>query len=166
MESCSYADQYHDIVYTTIGRVEEIGLMMTSSNENIFLLTGPLCGEFTGHQWMPPSQRPVTRSIDVFFDLRLNKWLSKQSICRWFEMQSRPLWCHCNVKLQKKHPTSCPHGRAMGSLPSVFRIILIVLPRGLRLYYDLAHQCWVWKLMLGVPRSYLYLTHTHDDIIL
>ena len=24
-----------------------------------------------------PSQRPVTRSFDVLFDLRLNKWLSK-----------------------------------------------------------------------------------------
>ena len=26
-----------------------------------------------------PAQRPVTRSFHVFFDLRLNKWLSKQS---------------------------------------------------------------------------------------
>ena len=26
-----------------------------------------------------PAQRPVTRIFDVFFDLRLNKWLSKQS---------------------------------------------------------------------------------------
>ena len=25
-----------------------------------------------------PTQRPVTWSFDVFFDLRLNKWLSKQ----------------------------------------------------------------------------------------
>ena len=28
-----------------------------------------------------PTQRPVTWSFDVFFDLRLNKWLSKQSWC-------------------------------------------------------------------------------------
>ena len=28
-----------------------------------------------------PSQMPVTRSFDVFFDLRLNKRLSKQSRC-------------------------------------------------------------------------------------
>ena len=27
--------------------------MMTSSNGNIFCVTGPLCGEFTGHQWIP-----------------------------------------------------------------------------------------------------------------
>ena len=51
--------------------------MMTSSNGNIFRVTGPLCGEFTGPGEFPP-QRPVTRSFDVFFDLRLNKRLSKQ----------------------------------------------------------------------------------------
>ena len=43
--------------------------MMASSNGNIFLVTGILCREF-------PSQRPVTQSFDVFFDLRLNKRLS------------------------------------------------------------------------------------------
>ena len=43
-----------------------------------------------------PSQRPVTRSFDVFFDLRLNKRLSKQSWGWWFEASSRPLWRHFN----------------------------------------------------------------------
>ena len=27
--------------------------MMTSSNGNIFCVNGPLCGEFTGHRWIP-----------------------------------------------------------------------------------------------------------------
>ena len=36
-----------------------------------------VCGEFTGSGEFP-TQRPVTRSFDVFFDLHLNKWLSKQ----------------------------------------------------------------------------------------
>ena len=40
--------------------------MMTSSNGNIFRVTG----EF-------PSQKPVTRSFDIFFDLRPNNRLSK-----------------------------------------------------------------------------------------
>ena len=31
-----------------------------------------------------PAQRPTTRSVDVFFDLCLNKRLSKQSRRRWF----------------------------------------------------------------------------------
>ena len=38
----------------------------------------PVTGEF-------PSQRPVTRSFDVFFDLRLDERLSKQSWGWWFE---------------------------------------------------------------------------------
>ena len=49
---------------------------MTSSNGNIFRVTGHLGGEFTGEF---PTQRPVTRSFDVLFDLRLYKRLGKQS---------------------------------------------------------------------------------------
>ena len=48
--------------------------MMTSSNGNIFRATGHLCGEFAGPGEFP-AQGPVTRSFDVFFDLRLKKWL-------------------------------------------------------------------------------------------
>ena len=54
--------------------------VMTSSNGNTVRVTGlcegnpPVAGGF-------PSQRPVTRSFDDFFDVRLNKRLNKQSIC-------------------------------------------------------------------------------------
>ena len=44
-----------------------------------------------------PTQRSVTQSFDVFFDLRLNKRLSKQSYGWWFETPWRPLWRHCNA---------------------------------------------------------------------
>ena len=30
--------------------------MMTSSNGNVFRDTGPLCGEFTGHRWIPSTK--------------------------------------------------------------------------------------------------------------
>ena len=43
-----------------------------------------------------PIQRLVTRSFDVFFNLRLNKRLSKQWWGWRFETPSRPLWRHCN----------------------------------------------------------------------
>ena len=43
-----------------------------------------------------PAQRPVTRSFDVFFDLRLNERLSKQPWDWWLETPSRPLWRHSN----------------------------------------------------------------------
>ena len=156
-------------------------IMMASSNENIFRVTGHLCREFTGIHWSPvisshkgrwcgalmfslicawinghfsvngttvpvpyhvfalytawswwrhqietfsallaicagnspvtgefPTQRPVTRSFDVFFDLRLNKRLSKQSWGWWFEALSRPLWRHCSDWGSDTHcATSC-----------------------------------------------------------
>ena len=69
--------------------------MMTSSNGNIFRVNGPLCGEFTGPSEFP-TQRPMTRSFDVFFDLRLNKRLSKQPWGWWFETPSWSLWRQCN----------------------------------------------------------------------
>ena len=43
-----------------------------------------------------PSERPVMWSFDVFFDLRFNKRLSKQSWVWWFETSSRSLWRQCN----------------------------------------------------------------------
>ena len=43
-----------------------------------------------------PSQRPVARSYGVFFNLRLNKRLSKHSYGWWFETQSCSLWRHYN----------------------------------------------------------------------
>ena len=74
---------------------------MTLSNGNIFHVTGLLYGEFTGPGEFP-TQRPVTRSFDVFFDLRLNKRLSKQPWGWWFETLSRPLWRHRNVCVQNR----------------------------------------------------------------
>ena len=50
----------------------------------------PVPGEF-------PAQRPMTRSFDVFFDLHLNKRLSKQSWGWWFDTSWRPLQRHCNT---------------------------------------------------------------------
>ena len=46
-----------------------------------------------------PAQRPVTRSFDVFFDLRLYKRLSKQSQGWWFETPYHLIWRHCNGEL-------------------------------------------------------------------
>ena len=53
-----------------------------------------------GIHWSPvkfPMQRPVMRGFDVYFDVLLNKPLSKQSRGLWFETPSCPLWQHCNV---------------------------------------------------------------------
>ena len=84
--------------------------MIMSSNGNIF-----------------PTQRPVTRSFDVLFDLRPNKRLSKQSWGWWFETPSRPSWCHCNEKLwcgrewsQWKELQATEVGTALGVLGNMY----------------------------------------------
>ena len=70
--------------------------IMTSSNGNIFRVTAlcagnpPVTGEF-------PAQRPATRSFDVFYDLRLNKRMSKHSWGWWLETPPCLLWRHCYI---------------------------------------------------------------------
>ena len=70
--------------------------MMTSSNENIFALLAICVGNSSVTGGFP-SQRPITRSFDIFFDLRVNKPLSKWPKRRWFENLSSWLWRYCNV---------------------------------------------------------------------
>ena len=68
-----------------------------------------------------PSPRPVTWSSDVFFDLCLNKWLSKQSWGRRFEMPSHSLWRHCNVTtvLPKSHQNDFIQCRMLYKYPGL-----------------------------------------------
>ena len=80
------------------------GIMMTSSNGNIFRVTGLSCGNSpVTDEFL--AQRPVTRSFDVFFDLRLNICLSKQSRGWWSETLSRSLWRHSNDNQHIHWPT-------------------------------------------------------------
>ena len=79
----------------TVKQIQNHYFMMTSSNGNIFPVTGQLCEEFTGPR--------VTRYFGVFFHLRLNKRLCKQPWSLWFETPSPPLWRHHNVILRKKN---------------------------------------------------------------
>ena len=75
---------------------------MTSSNGNIFRVTGHLCREFTGHRWIPR-----TKASDAELGCRLwsaPEWrLSKQSRGWWFETPSRPLWRHDNARTNYVH---------------------------------------------------------------
>ena len=70
--------------------------MMTSSNGNIFRVTGHLSEEFTSLRWIP-----CTKASDAelwcFLDLHPNKLLSIQLWGLWFDMPSHPLWCHRNL---------------------------------------------------------------------
>ena len=65
--------------------METVSVLLAICAEN-----SPVPGEF-------PAQRPVTRGFDVFFDLRPDKRLSKQSWGWWFETPSHSLWHQRNV---------------------------------------------------------------------
>ena len=59
-------------------------------------------------------------AFDIFFDLRLNKRLSKQSWGWWFETLSRPLIRQCNVPKQNKVWPMC---MILGILPTEVYIL-------------------------------------------
>ena len=67
-----------------------------------------------------PSQRPMTWSFDVFFYLRLNKRLSKQSSRQRFETPPRSLWCHYNG--QRFYAQCCGFQTWWGFMISLFYI--------------------------------------------
>ena len=60
-----------------------------------------------------PSQKPVTQSFDVFFDLRLSKRLNEQSRRWWFETPSRSLWWQVAIRWSitavDQNENSLPH---------------------------------------------------------
>ena len=82
----------------------------------------------------PPSQSPVTRNIDVFFILRLNKRLSKQSWGWWFETPSRPFWRHSNGSMW--------HLNFL-----LMNVALVIVARfweklAVRLFWSISYQCF------------------------
>ena len=78
--------------------------MMTLSNGNLSALLNLCAGKFPVNGEFP-RQRSLTRSFDVFFDLRLNKRLSKQSGGWCFQTLARPLWHHCIDRIG--YPIQC-----------------------------------------------------------
>ena len=113
---------------TLFDEVLKPSVMMTSSNGNIFRVPGPLCEEFTGPGEFP-TQRPVTRSFDVFFDLRLKKRLSKQKNKQDPHADGAHVWRHttqCRSMDSKKYPTEhddvikWKHFRVAGPLSGEF----------------------------------------------
>ena len=103
----------------------------------------PVTGEF-------PTQRPVTRNFDVFFDLRLNKQLSKQSWGWWFEMPSRSFWRHCNVSVQFNFMNGNLY--CGGSLHMHFLLII----------YSLLSHIYVWTKVTHLKRSTTCILYLRD----
>ena len=81
---------YVHFIFSVFSHDDAINVETFSTLLAICAGNSPVTGEF-------PAQRPVMWSVDVFFDLLLNKRLSKQWRGWWFETPSPPLWRQCNV---------------------------------------------------------------------
>ena len=116
----------------------------------------PVPGEF-------PAQRPVTRSFDVFFDLRLNKRLSKQSWGWWFETLSRPLWRHCMIIFSVETPQGIYN---FSGIPAwlVWKNTIILLPTSQKHWKSLLSRgtaAYKNHLPLNQSLSYEYVITRH-----
>ena len=82
--------------------------MMTSSNGNIFRVTGHLYGEFTGRRWIPHT-KASDAELWCFLWSASDKRFSKQSWGWWFKTLSHPLWRQCNgdamALMRRRHST-------------------------------------------------------------
>ena len=116
-----------------------------------------------------PSQRPVKRSFDIFFDLRMNKRSSKQSRRRWFETASRFLWRHCNgiilywsnageaVDVENNARRPGPNGRHWHTFANTFRSVKI---SWFKFHFSVFNwvqliisQYWFWNYPLSFKRQ-------------
>ena len=136
---------------------------MTQSNGNIFRVTGPLCGEFTGHRWIP-TQRPVTWNFDVYFDLRLNKLLSKESRGWWFETP----WTTALLSYRQMHMKFVWNIRRMNLVRSTFVFHVNFIQNSREVHMKLIRTCvkFTWtsyeflmKLVWNIMHIFMWILH-------
>ena len=84
------------VMYTRILQCYLTGIgMMTSSNENIVRVTGPLWGESTGRRLIPP-QKASDAELGCFLWSAPEQKIAQTIQARWFETRSSSLWRHRN----------------------------------------------------------------------
>ena len=93
IKSCTL--RFQNLILYFIFEIPIICMMKSNGNISALLAICAVWINGRGPRWIPRT-KPVTRSFDVLFDLRLNKRLSKQSRGWWFDTLSCPLWRQCN----------------------------------------------------------------------
>ena len=110
----------------------------------------PVPGDF-------PARRPVMQSFDAFFDLRLNKRLSKHSWGCWYETLSRPLWRHCNERVGNNlywmRHDDCSYindntRKGFTALMSLYSVLMKKYPYGTSSWKT---NAWLTRELLKVP---------------
>ena len=119
--------------------------MMTSSNGNVFCVTGHLCGEFTGHRWIP-----CTKASDVDVELWcflwsawINGWVNKHEAA-----DLRRHHAHYDIIVM-----FCYFSTTFSPLFITFDNIFITPIQKLFLFFPIS-----WPIIISTKRSlYLYM---------
>ena len=141
--------------------------MMTSSNGNIFRVTGPLCGEFTGPRWIPHTKASDAElgcflwSTPTKHLRRLNGWVNK---CKAGDLRRiRP---HYDVTVMQRRI----HGGVPCIEPSAtnFREVSIEI-------HNVASRKFIWKcglynyqsifLLFGTKLALVQMTTLHWPLL-
>ena len=145
--------------------------MMTSSNGNIFRVTGHLGGEFTGHRWIPLTKASGAELWCFPWSAHVQR-LCKQSRRRWFETPSRSLWHHCNKYIEHFLLYADGGRTETRTVPSnyEYRVPRSVLPKALHSYQITGVLCYqrtdlgAWARLAtnqaGSQRASLQIIHT------
>ena len=136
---------YWNIYYHHVHRFSSLGLFLTGCTRwrhqmETFSMLLTLCEGNIPVTDGFPSQRPMTRGFDFYFDLRLNKRLSKQCRRRWFETSSHSLWRHWNEDTLV--PISLFITKADGGSVADWRCVQ--MPSGMFRIIQQRVWCWLW----------------------
>ena len=149
-----------DDVMTWIGFPHYWPFMMTSSNGDIFRVTGHLWGEFTGHRWIPRTKASDAELWCLLW-FALNKRLSKQSCDWWFETQSHPLWRHCNIMRRYQwFPSQRPVMWSVDVFPAASRNNLCIILHMQQVYDDCVSEQWTYN-----AHGVTIKLHLHQNIL-
>ena len=149
-------------------------IMMKSWNGNIFRITGPLCGEFIGHRWIPLTSASDAQLWCIIWSAP-ERAFSTHSGRQWFQTASRSIWRHCSTdeafrsagavcgNSSPKVSQGMPHG-----LPIRVKYgVLFVRYGGEQSFSILSagHQ-WLSSQGTSIARALIYLLHICPDTLL
>ena len=123
-------------------------IMMTPSNENIFRVTGPLCGEFTGHRWIPHTK---ASDAEIWCLLWSAFWINGWVINREAG-DLRRHHAHCDVIVMWHARNGEQHMTAIA--PSMFRMQSL-WP------HDMTTVSRYWPLVRGIYRVEIPVGYPH-----